>query len=86
MAKGFRALCAWVHRMNDIERLDQRLLLTESAKGQREAILNLESPIKIIRIVLAFGDWAGTAGSCLEAEEAAADNRRQIGVYSFSIK
>ncbi len=86
MAKGFRALRAWVHRMNDIERLDQRLLLTESAKGQREAILNLESPIKIIRIVLAFGDWAGAAGSCLEAEEAAADNRRQIGVYSSSIK
>ena len=86
MAKGFRALRAWVHRMNDIERLDQRLLLTESAKGQREAILNLESPIKIIRIVLAFGDWAGTADNFLEAEEAAADNRRQIGVYSFSIK
>ena len=32
-AKGFRALRAWVHRMNDIERLDQRLLLTESDKG-----------------------------------------------------
>ena len=86
MAKGFRALRAWVHRMNDIERLDQRLLLTESAKGQREAILNLESPIKIIRIVFALGDWAETDSSCLEAEEAAADNRRQIGVYSFSIK
>jgi hypothetical protein len=45
--------------------------------------LNLESPIKIIRIVLAFGDWAGTADNFLEAEEAAADNRRQIGVYSL---
>ena len=82
MAKGFRALCAWVHRMNDIERLDQRLLLTESDKGHN-AILNLESPIKIIRIVLAFGDWAGTADNFLEAEEVAADNRRQIGVYSL---
>jgi hypothetical protein len=45
--------------------------------------LNLESPIKIIRIVLAFGDWAGTADNFLEAEEVAADNRRQIGVYSL---
>ena len=53
--------------------------------AQREAILNLESPIKIIRIVLAFGDWAGTAGNFLEAEEAAADNRHQIGVYSLPL-
>lgn len=83
MAKGFRALRAWVHRMNDIERLDQRLLLTESAKGTTRSHIEFESPIKIIRIVLAFGDWAGTAGSCLEAEEVATDNRRQIGVYSL---
>ena len=51
--------------------------------AQREAILNLESPIKIIRIVLALGDWAETDSSCLKAEQGTADNRRQIGVYSL---
>ena len=52
-------------------------------RAQRDAILNLESPIKIIRNVFAIGNWAGTDGSSLEAEEAGADNRRQIGVYSL---
>ena len=36
--------------------------------------------------MLAFGDWAGTADNFLEAEEAAADNRRQIGSGTALIK
>ena len=41
--------------------------------------------IKVIRIVFALSEWAGTDGSCLEAEEAGADNRRLIGVYSLPL-
>lgn len=34
-------------------------------------------------MVFALGDWAEADVSSLEAEEAAADNRRRIGVYSL---